>query len=910
MSFYRNVFSVYVYSSVSLKNEEACSGPLHAQSQQLGSYAAHPNNFSSTQPASYRGGHDSGRISTIQNGSTISSPVMLNGFSRQDWDFALMNGNQTSSGSYARDNDLVGYSNHHPSSYHGSTYRNSYSNAIKSSHPTMNGNTSRQDMNGARTFFPNDIVYHATSSGNHNNGRKDVKDYDDNTWNPTFYTQNLYPPRDFPGLKTDGDAYRLCLQLIDGPAMRVNTENLPSQIRPDLDLEDRLEQERELFHQRFAEEKRQLRQIVQEEFTKKFEAEKRKLEDIIQTLKKTNLELEYQKREFEVKLRHERESLELQFQSQRTEYERKSWKQLEEHRCKRESKFEAERIHQKEIYEGVIEKLKSDIHCLSLQLEEQNEHLIREKDNVVSAFEREINEFKERMRVEKEKTDSEVAVKLNSEITLLNSVNKSLREEIVSKEREKQALEQIMKDERSRTELNYENQIVEIESHFEMEKRALVVKYEEKVTMLLNSEKNALEENSQKSSDDLIVLKKENKALREIVDNSYKMEEAGDEMLQSLVEEKELLGAQLQALVSQLQSSNTCENEEYNDVMFTAQNEIKELREFSACVQRDLKNVEEENEALVSRVENLLREVRMLKKKKLNGTAMKNEKDKLLNEVTRLNEEIDKMFEDLQDKGRKEILLKEKLQKYEESLHRQESDNIQLKVERMENQNKLSVIERQIDDLNNELSMMKKRKVELDEENCNLKKDKASVDGKLTVLETNNDGLLKELERARQKISQLEEELASFKLVKLELQQKMTKMQEQNHNDFSARLNGDSDTSDSFLVSADSADETMLHHHIKRKKKLTLERQISKLKRVKTEYELRVERLKQDTESLEQEAHKQIEHNKSVCGEFISAKKDFEEQVDALKRQKEALDASILERQNEENGEFIESVSA
>ena len=124
--------------------------------------------------------------------------------------------------------------------------------------------------------------------------------------NPTFYTHNLYPTRD-NGIKTSSatDVCGVSLELMNGPSMRVNTDNLASQIRPDLDLEDRLEQQREFLQARFAEEKRHLRQIVQEEFSRKFEAEKRKHDEVVQNLKKTNLELEYQKREFEVKIRHE-----------------------------------------------------------------------------------------------------------------------------------------------------------------------------------------------------------------------------------------------------------------------------------------------------------------------------------------------------------------------------------------------------------------------------------------------------------------------------------------------------------------------------------------------------------------------------------------------------------------------------
>ena len=925
--------------SSSYQNEEAYSGSqLHGNHPVVaaGSYGTHSQDFPPRLPSSYHNQH-SGQLSTMQGGTiTAGSHGMVNGFTGHSGqigsDIGLMNGGvnhyhsgQTLSGTHAMVNGFAGHSNqvgahhHNAPSYQGNLYGGSEYNATNGTHAgaSMNG-TSHQHMNGHHAFSSKDtsIGYHATASDNHTNGiyhASGMKNtHHSTTWNPTFYTHNLYPLRDTTGMKpsSGGDVYGVSLELMNGPSMRVNTENLASQIRPDLDLEDRLEQQREFLQQRFAEEKRQLRQIVHEEFTRKYEAEKRKHDEIIKSLKKTNVELEYQRREFEVKIRHERENSELKSESQRTEHERKCRKQSEEHRSKRDSKYETEIVQQRRTYEGIVEKLKNDIQSLTLQLEEQNENLKREKDNVVAAFEKEIGEFKERMRVEKEKTDSELSVKLKSEISLLTSVNKSLREEIENKEREKQELERLMKEERSRTELNYENQISEIESHFETEKQTLLIQYEEKVTLLLKSEKIAVEENSQKSSEELNALKKENETLKEIVENSYKMEQEAslerDELVQRLVEEKNMLGAQLQQLVAKQQHGDTRNKEEYDRFVLSAQNELKESREFSAKLQRNLQLVHDEKEALVSKMEGLLREINELNKEKLNGSAVKVENDKLLKEVAKLNEEIDKMFEDLQEKGRKEVLLKEKLNKVEESLHQQETENTQLKLERMESQNKLAVLERQTDDLKNDLSTMRRRKVELDEENCNLKKEKSSVDGKLAVLQTTNDGLHHELQKAKQTISQLEEESTALKLEKLELQQqvRLAKMQETNYRDVAQRLNAisDSDTSGSVLTSADEAAEK--NHARQTKKKSSLEKQISKLKREKAEYELRVERLKQDVGSLEREALKQIEHNKAVSAEFVSAKKDFEKQMADLKRQREALEESIVETQHEEKGKF------
>ena len=868
------------------------------------------NGFSSGLPSSYHR-QNPGQFSTMPGGATKSrNHGMLNGYSGQSGqisnDVGLMNGgvSQLSSG------QLSATQHHNSLSYHGNTFGTYDYSSINSSRAGTTQNGTVHHMNGHQgTSWHN-----GTPSGNNSGGiyhASGVKNAShSSTWNPTFYTHNLYPQRD-NGIKTSSatDMYGVGLELMNGPSMRVNTDNLASQIRPDLDLEDRLEQQRELLQERFAEEKRNLRQVVQEEFSRRFESEKRKHEEVIQSLKKTNLELEYQKKEFEVKIRHERENLDLKFESQRTEYERKCRKQSEEYRSKQESKYEVEMIQQKETYEATITKLKVDIQSLTLQLEEQNEHLTREKDNVVAAFEKEIVEFKERMRVEKENSDSELSVKLKSEISFLTSVNKSLREEIDNKEREKQELERLMKEERTKIELSYESQISEFEARFELEKETILVQYDAKVALLLKSEKNAVEENSQRSSEELNSLKKENESLKEMVENSYKMEQKAslerDELIQRLIEEKDFLAARLQEFVAKQQHSDIRSKAEYDNFMSSTQNELNESKEFLSKVQKDLKQVQEERDVLVCKVEGLLREINDLKKEKLNGSSIKDEKDRLLKEVAKLNEEIDKMFEDLQEKSRKEVSLKENLIKAQDSLHQLETENTQLKLERLESQNKLAVLERQTDDLKNDLTAMRHRKVELDQENCNLQKEKSSVDGKLAVLQVTNDGTIQELQKAKQNISQLEEEMTAFKLEKLELQQqiRLAKMQEANYKDVAQRFNAisDSDTSGSVPTSADEAVDKQDHAR-RTKRKTSLEKQISKLKREKTEYEIRVERLKQDVESLEREALKQIDHNKAISAEFVSTKKEFEAQMADLKRQREVLEASIVKIQNEKEG--------
>ena len=825
-----------------------------------------------------------GQLSLTETGPTTSgAQAIVNGFSGH-----LVNGGP-SHGSNAPSWHHIGQSHSHNgnNASHGNTGLNG---TLYQPHGTTNGYHSEPSghMHGTLSSNRPSGIYHGTPMKN---------THPSSSWNPTFYTRNLGA-----SVKAPSGGYDVGLGLMNSPSMRVNADNLASQIRPDLDLEDRLEQQREFLQQQFAEEKKQLRQIVQEECTRKFEVEKRKHEEVIDSFKKTTLELEYQKKEVEVKIRHERESLELKFENQRTEYERKYRKQAEEYRGKRESKYEAEIIQQKETYEGMIEKLKTDIQSLTLQLEEQNEHLKQEKDSVVAAFEKEIKEFKERVRLERHRTDSEVVVKLNSEISLLTSVNKSLREEIDVKEREKRELEIFMKEERSRTELNYENQITEIESHFETEKQLLLAQYEEKVALLLKKEK------SQKSIEEFSAIKKENETLKEMVENNYKMEHEAslerDRIMEGLIEEKDLLQEQLEELVAKQQSDSICSREDYEKLMFASRNELRESREFSEKVQRDLKHVQEEKNVLVAKVESLFSEISELKKENISASAINDEKNKLLNEVSHLNEEVEKLSRDLQEKSRKEDLLKENLNKVEDRLHNQETENTQLKFERMETQNKIAILERQTSDLQNDLSSMRRQKVELDEENCNLKKEKSSVDGRLHVLETANNDLVQDTQKTKQKTSQLEEELTALKLEKLELQQqiRLRKMQDTNCSEVIQRLNAasDSDTSGSLLT---STDETAGKDHKKRsKRKSGLEREISKLKREKAECELRVERLRQDVETLEREALKQIEHNKAVSEEFIRGKKDMEKQMEDLKREKEVLEASITKVKHEEEG--------
>ena len=733
------------------------------------------------------------------------------------------------------------------------------------------------------------------------------------SWTPEFYTYNHSVSKENVATKNSGEkeSYGVSLELVNGHAMRVNSRTLASQIRPDLDFEDRLEQQREILQERFAEEKRQLRRSLLEEHSGKWETEKRKYEESFQSLKEANLDLEYQRKESEVRIRHEREKLEMTYESRRADYERKLRKESDDRRSKSGLKYETEMQQQRVKLESIIEKQKVDIESLTAQIAELNESLKQEKDVIVAKFESEVRDIERRLYVQMEKTESELVVKLQSKISLLTSVNKSLREEVDTKEKEKQELEMIMKDERKRAEVNYESQIIEIEDHFEKEKQTLLVLYEEKIAVQLKMERSSLEQASKTASDEMISLKNENETLKKIAEKTYEMEQQAcserDELVQRLIEEKEILRTQLQEAMFKQQ--HACDIRESQGDLWRSNTtkEREQAREVIEKLQDDLTCAEEKRRELELRVEDLTTEMELLNKKQEEDGKAKQEKEWLSAEVNKLNDEIDRMYEDIKEKGKTEVVLKGKLNDVEEALGRKESENTGLKMERMESQNMIKVLERQNNDLAEDLSTLRRQKVEVEQENSGLRREKLDCQGKLSVLQTTNEDLLQELQRAKQKTSQGEEEATALKLEKLELQQevRMIKMHKSSFQEASRQLNtrSESDGSGSVLTSTEESGEPGPEKEFAKqrvKKRTTLERQIHKLKRTKGDYESTVEKLKQDIAALEREAMKQIEHNKALSEEFVSMKKDLGKDMEKLKSAKKMLKDSVAEGHQQE----------
>ena len=742
-----------------------------------------------------------------------------------------------------------------------------------------------------------------------------VKDahHQSSSWTPEFYTYNHSDSKENVATKSSGEkeSYGVSLELTNGHAMRVNSSTLASQIRPDLDFEDRLEQQQEILQERFAEEKRHLRRSLLEEYSGKWETERRKYEESYQSLKETNLNLEYQRKESEVRIRHEREMLEMTYESRRADYERKLRKESEDRRSKSGLKYETEMQQQKVKLEGIIEKQKVDIESLTAQIAELNESLKQEKDVIVAKFESEVRDIERRLRVQMEKTESELVVKLQSKISLLTSVNKSLREEVDTKEKEKQELEMMMKDERERAEGNYESQIIEIEDHFEKEKQTLLVQYEEKIAVQLKMERSSLEQASKTASDEMISLKNENETLKKMAETTYEMQQRAcserDELVQGLIEEKGILRTQLQEAMFEQQ--HACDIRESQGDLWRSNttNEREQAREVIGKLQDDLTCAEEKRGELELRVEGLMTEMELLNKKQEEGGKAKEEKEWLSAEVDKLNNEIDRMYEDVKERGKKEVVLKGKLNDVEEALGRKESENTGLKMQRMESQNTINVLERQNNDLTEDLSTLRRQKVEVEQENSGLRREKSDCQGKLSVLQTTNEDLLQELQRAKQKTSQGEEEATTLKLEKLELQQevRMMKMHKSSCQEASRRLNtrSESDGSGSVLTSTEESGEPGCEKEFAKqrvKKRTALERQIHKLKRTKSDYESTVEKLKQDTAALEREAMKQIEHNKALSEEFVSMKKDLGKDMEKLKSAKRMLEDSVAEGHQQE----------
>ena len=221
-------------ASSSQQNEEAYSGSLMQSDHSAlpgDSYGTHSKGFSPRLPSSYHS-YPSGQLSTMSSGSApTGSHAMMNAFTRHCGQIGsngeLMRGGvnhhhfaqtstlQNSSGSQAMVNGFAGHSNqigvqhHNGPSYHGNTYDASDYTGNNRTHAgvSMNG-TAHHHMNGHHAFASKDTStrYHhdtsitdQTSGVYHATGVKTA--HHSTTWNPTFYTHNLYPPRDTTGIK-------------------------------------------------------------------------------------------------------------------------------------------------------------------------------------------------------------------------------------------------------------------------------------------------------------------------------------------------------------------------------------------------------------------------------------------------------------------------------------------------------------------------------------------------------------------------------------------------------------------------------------------------------------------------------------------------------------------------------------
>ncbi|EDO30606.1 predicted protein [Nematostella vectensis] len=223
--------------------------------------------------------------------------------------------------------------------------------------------------------------------------------------------------------------------------MRMSNCPLESAVRPDLDLEDKYEKEREVLERKFLSEKREMKRKLEENYTHKLEQERSGYESSLQELKSTISELQWQKRELESKIRTEKEKCEISFEREKNELEKRQINSFHEYKKQLDEKYSAQLERQKVKYEENITDLQGDIMNLTLQLRELNESLSQEKDIIIERFEKEIREmehtFAEQRNSMKFSLESEFSLKLQNETSVLKTINKKLQDDLETLEKDK-----------------------------------------------------------------------------------------------------------------------------------------------------------------------------------------------------------------------------------------------------------------------------------------------------------------------------------------------------------------------------------------------------------------------------------------------------------------------------------------
>ena len=607
--------------------------------------------------------------------------------------------------------------------------------------------------------------------------------------------------------------------------LRINNSALTSQMRPDLDLEDKFEREKEVLERSFHLEKREMRRNLEEECHHKMEQERMKYEASITELKATVSELQWQKREADNRMRHEKEKWEMTVEREKNDTEKRHAQFIHDIRRKLEDKHSSELEKQREKYEENISDLHTDISKLTMQLKELNESLNYEKEIIINKFDREVKEmeqaFLEQRSSLKETYEAEFLVRLEHETSQLKAINSKLREDLENAEREKRDVERKGKEERRKLEERFDEEITELEQRQSHEKRTLKTKLEERHQMEFARQKGELEDTIQELSEEITLLKNENMQME------LNFAESRDEVQRRLDMEREEVQRKhenematmrhrvekelSERLILEKVTQGDTIGQQKQEVFFIQakydelQMQMAAMRQEREMLLRDRANLEENlknrgnrlmqrNEGPISgeALDNNVRINDMLREKdnelanikfenqqlELTLSALRREKADLEDELANLRRRLprDSSAEEFAGIPRNNT----EMIPFQEVVKRKGGELALLQKEKLDLVNRLSNMERKNEQLEYEIANSTRKRLQVEDEISALKRDKTDSENQVALLKRDKAELEELVTQFKKMREELEDSMSTTMRTNTELEHEISNLKSQN----------------------------------------------------------------------------------------------------------------------------------
>lgn len=639
-----------------------------------------------------------------------------------------------------------------------------------------------------------------------------------------FYSGELASPkRQATSLSSSGEVDNNLIKEIAEVYLRMNNGMITSGVRPDLDIEDKFEREREILESKFVAEKREMKRKLEDDYNHKLEQEKNQYEGQIQELKTTITDLQWQKRELESRNRNEKEKNEIIFERERNDLEKRHSQAVHDMKRKLEGKYSTDISKQKDQYEENISELQEDIHKLTSQLRELNENLRQEKEIIVEKFEREIKEmertFSDQRNTLKITLESEFALKLENELSVLKSVNKKLQDDFEYLEREKKEAERKQKDERRKLEEHYDREISDMEKRHAEEKRNMKLKIEERYQQLMSNEQTSVEVTINELREEVILLRQENSQIdsafserNEELRLQLSMER--EEYRKKLENEKDDLKVRLEnefhqkmlnentghfELVQQLDrdlgimkaryaelEGNLVTIRQERDILAREREEMQrkfmtiefELEKRTNTSRTEFQNDEGDMEKLKDVIRKKDQEISTAnlqrEQTEIAMSALKRVKMDLEDEITNLKRKVSSVVVKEEPKVERPSVDNSELVSLQENVRRKDEEMQYLKRDKFELDSRLTSVQRKNEEMEDELSALRRKKLEVEDEISSIKRDKSDSDNQISVLKREKIDLEGQIGTLKKKQAELEDNLSAFAREKMNMEHEIS----------------------------------------------------------------------------------------------------------------------------------------